>query len=242
MLKISTARSLLWRHNGCDSVSNHQAHDCLPNRLFRRRSKKTSKLRVTGLWGPVNSPHWWPVTRKMFPFDDVIMWFLFIRVLHDSWVGIHLSVCFNENYFYYYYNKSTMGHKIPIDQSRSVYKSDIEYHLLKFEFPGVEMTKWPWRAITPIFNTSRKNPKLPIGANLVNVTQIYYKISRGQAEFSRILSQNGSNGLEGQDQWPPFSVLTENIPRCMFGGNIGDSNSNLWWVSVRTDGRTDGQA
>ena len=29
--------------------------------------------------GPVNSPHKWPVTRKMFPFDDVIMWYLLIR-------------------------------------------------------------------------------------------------------------------------------------------------------------------
>ena len=38
-----------WRHNGRDSVLNHQPHDCLLNRLFRRRSKKTSKLRVTGL-------------------------------------------------------------------------------------------------------------------------------------------------------------------------------------------------
>ena len=35
------------------------------------RSKKTSKLRVTGLC--VGFPHKWPVTRKMFPFDDVIM-------------------------------------------------------------------------------------------------------------------------------------------------------------------------
>ena len=41
--------SLQWRHNGCDSVSDHQPHDCLLNRLFRRRSKKTSKLHVTGL-------------------------------------------------------------------------------------------------------------------------------------------------------------------------------------------------
>ena len=41
--------SLRWRHNGPDSVSNHQPHDCLLNRLFRQRSKKTSKLRVTGL-------------------------------------------------------------------------------------------------------------------------------------------------------------------------------------------------
>ena len=48
-------RPLQWRHNGRDSVSNHQPHDCLLNRLFRRRSKKTSKLRVTGLCAG-NSP------------------------------------------------------------------------------------------------------------------------------------------------------------------------------------------
>ena len=41
--------TLQWRHNGHDSVSNHQPHDCLLNHLFRRISKKTSKLRVTGL-------------------------------------------------------------------------------------------------------------------------------------------------------------------------------------------------
>ena len=69
--------TLQWRHNGRDRVSNHQPHDCLLNRLFRRRSKKTSKLRVTGLYagnspGQVNSPHKGSVTRKMFPFGDVI--------------------------------------------------------------------------------------------------------------------------------------------------------------------------
>ena len=69
---------LRWRHNDHAGVSNHQPHGCLLNRLFRRKSKKTSKLRVTGLCagnspGPVNSPHKGPVTRRMFPFDDVIM-------------------------------------------------------------------------------------------------------------------------------------------------------------------------
>ena len=53
--------TLQWRHNGHDGVSNHQPHDCLLNRLFGRRSKKTSKLRVTGLCAG-NSP----VTRE-FP-------------------------------------------------------------------------------------------------------------------------------------------------------------------------------
>ena len=39
------------------SVSNHQPHDRLLNRLFRRRSKKTSKIHITGLFvgnSPVN--------------------------------------------------------------------------------------------------------------------------------------------------------------------------------------------
>ena len=67
--------SLQWRHNGHDGVSNHQPHHCLLNRLFGRRSKKKAKLHVRGIHrGPVNSPHKWSVTRKMFPFDDVIMW------------------------------------------------------------------------------------------------------------------------------------------------------------------------
>ena len=41
--------TLRWRHNDGDSVSNHQPHDCLLSCLFGRTSKKTSKLRVTGL-------------------------------------------------------------------------------------------------------------------------------------------------------------------------------------------------
>ena len=47
--------TLQWRKNGHDSVSNHQPHDCLLNRLFRRRSKQILKLRVTGLCAG-NSP------------------------------------------------------------------------------------------------------------------------------------------------------------------------------------------
>ena len=41
--------TLQWRHNGRDGVSNHRPRDRLLNRLFRRRSKKASKLHVTGL-------------------------------------------------------------------------------------------------------------------------------------------------------------------------------------------------
>ena len=37
--------SLQWCHNERDDVSNHRRLDCLLSRFFRRRSKKTSKLR-----------------------------------------------------------------------------------------------------------------------------------------------------------------------------------------------------
>ena len=41
------------------------------------QSKHQSSASMAFVWGihrgPVNSPHKWPVTRKMFPFDDVIM-------------------------------------------------------------------------------------------------------------------------------------------------------------------------
>ena len=78
-LSVYSQFPLQWRHNGCDGVSTHRCFHCLLNRLFGRRSKKTSKHQsVTGLYDrnhrwPVDSPHKGPVTQKMFPFDDVIM-------------------------------------------------------------------------------------------------------------------------------------------------------------------------
>ena len=46
--KLNFNKMLQWRHNERDGVSNRRRLHCLLNRLLRRRSKKTSKLRVTG--------------------------------------------------------------------------------------------------------------------------------------------------------------------------------------------------
>ena len=44
----------------------------------RKHQSSASLAFVWGIHrGPVNSPHKWPVTRKMFPFDDVIMNFCY---------------------------------------------------------------------------------------------------------------------------------------------------------------------
>ena len=48
-LLVASADSLQWCHNEGDDVSNHRRLDCFLNCMFRRRLKKTSKLRVAGL-------------------------------------------------------------------------------------------------------------------------------------------------------------------------------------------------
>ena len=61
--------TLQWRHNGHDSVSNHQPHDCLLNINSdadqRKHQSSASLAFVRGIHrGPVNSPYKWPVTRS----------------------------------------------------------------------------------------------------------------------------------------------------------------------------------
>ena len=81
-------------------VSNHQLHHCLLNHLLSRRSKKTSKLCVTSLLAGNSPQHKWPVTRKMFPSDDVIMLFhlhhprikWFLKSIHLTWTIIYDTV------------------------------------------------------------------------------------------------------------------------------------------------------
>ena len=69
---------LQWHYNEDNGVSTHRRLDCLLNSLFRCRLKKTSKLRVTGLWDgnpPVTGgfPSQNASNTEMLPFDDFIM-------------------------------------------------------------------------------------------------------------------------------------------------------------------------
>ena len=53
---------LQWRHNERDGVSNHQPHDCLLKRLFKRRSKNIKAPRHWLLWGEFIVDRWIPHT------------------------------------------------------------------------------------------------------------------------------------------------------------------------------------
>ena len=80
---------------------------CLP--LFTRRfiqaqikkHQSSASLAFTR-WiyrGPVNSPHKWPVTRKMFPYDDVIMSYIISFFNHATVWKVINKVCAFQSYF-----------------------------------------------------------------------------------------------------------------------------------------------
>ena len=106
---INRSMPLLWRHSRHDSVSNHQPHDCLLNRLFRRRSKRTSKFRVAGLCvgnSPVTGEF---PAQKASNAENVSIWWRHHassqwdtllqsntpRLIPDVWIKIvGMSICF----------------------------------------------------------------------------------------------------------------------------------------------------
>ena len=60
--------------------------------------KHQSSASLAFVWeihrGPVNFPHKWPVTRKIFPFDDVIM-VTPNTLLTKQWKGREFVICFD---------------------------------------------------------------------------------------------------------------------------------------------------
>ena len=81
--------SLLWRHNGRNGVSNHQPDDCFLN-CFIRRSKKISKLRVTGLCAAEFN------SEREFSLHDC---FVFNRVTQMTSNGKNVSIWWRHHVF-----------------------------------------------------------------------------------------------------------------------------------------------
>ena len=122
--------TIRWRHNGRDGVSNHQPHDCLLNRLFRCRSKKTSQLRVTGhLCGEFtgefptqmasnaeNASIWWRHRESGLAFslldgsngDLWDPWFRASWKFLKHWL-VGVILCFTSDYVKFSVNKNDQG-------------------------------------------------------------------------------------------------------------------------------------
>ena len=75
-MTIGQEYPLQWRHNERNDVSNHQRLcSTVCSGAYQGKCQRSALLAfVRGIhrW-PVDSPHKGPVTRKMFPFDNVIL-------------------------------------------------------------------------------------------------------------------------------------------------------------------------
>ena len=85
---------LQWRHDERDGVSNYHRLDYLLSHLFTRRSKKTSKLRVTGLCeGNSPVPSEFPAQRASDAKNVSIWWRHHDLCIHHYAVAVWL--CWN---------------------------------------------------------------------------------------------------------------------------------------------------
>ena len=104
-------------------------------------SKHQSSASLAFVWGihrrPVNSPHKWPVTRKMFPFDDVIMneaeWRIYASVQHNNIASDNgLSPVWHQARIW---NSAVILPIIP----KWIYFSDILFKIEKFSFKEMHL-------------------------------------------------------------------------------------------------------
>ena len=113
--------------------------------------------------------------------------------------------------------RARLGRVAPLGRPRSVYQSNLESSFLSRN-DGQMIGR---SSSFTLFSIPAKSiPRCMLGANLMILAQVCDELSRGQAEFPRILSHNGQNDLEGQGQWHPFSIPVKSIPWCMLGANL----------------------
>ena len=104
-------------------------------------------------WWPVNSMHKWPVTRKMFPFDDVIMCIDIIFVWSRQEDRNFSHACTNlviDNHFWQIANKQVLW---TLNQQYQLWNNDshIEYITLKWTSGIVKIPLVYWASVTHIY-------------------------------------------------------------------------------------------
>ena len=109
---------------------------------------------------PVNSPHKWPVTRKMFPFDDVIMRWIYWSVMQKA-----VSCC-DVNMYCWYRDQSrlapsqweTLLHGNYISHWLGPY---LDWHLDKYSFhlyEDMKMSRNTWLSILATYLSLKHKP------------------------------------------------------------------------------------
>ena len=157
--KRSCFHPLEWHPNRRDGVSNHQFHHCLLNRLFRRRSKKTSKLRVTGLCAR-NSPVTGEFPAQMASnTENVSIWWR----PHAPCCNFDCARCNLNNYinttFEFPYVYLVRPCKIYATRSSPVHTWLFRGSVCALIFRSAYIVKMSWNFLYQIFQNSVLSPK-----------------------------------------------------------------------------------
>ena len=166
------------------------------------QSKHQSSASLAFVWGihrgPVNSPHKWPVTRKMFPFDDVIMylglnkqasidWYAFCKNVVSNLAAFRLNSLMSEiNVRKQGKSEGFESCDRPIVRKRPVWVKigDVLSHVtLKFD-------GWPWKTIGHLFFA------------VSSFVQHFIAISKFKLELQSGNAQFESNSTIFRAVWP----------------------------------------
>ena len=150
-MQLNQNRTWQWSHNERDVVSNHQPCDCLLNCLFRRRSKKTSKLRVIGICA-TNSPEAGGFPAQMASnAENVSIWWRH----HDVYVDKRLypilllpsNLWYIYIYIYIYIRRTLVGSNI-VDHSDVVGALPVGTAPTTSSFSTEHLASMAWAKIT----------------------------------------------------------------------------------------------
>ena len=105
--------TLQWRHNGSQLTSITIVYSTVYSDADQRKHQSSASLAfVRGIHrGPVISPHKWPVTRKMFPFNDVIMikiWLWYSLILVACECSFHTCTRDNKEFEFEFQDDSVV--------------------------------------------------------------------------------------------------------------------------------------
>ena len=222
--RLSLPDTLHWRHNGLDSVSNHQPHDCLRKRLFMRRSKKTSKPRVTGLYVG-NSPETgeFPAQRASNADNVSIWWRHHVYKILSSLNYCHLYHLYIQKHMY----SKTDFHKTSNMSSLTVCKMDFR----STEHNDESGLHTSLHAIVVLFADISKCIFAVIFSICIQITEIVF--------MSRIDESTAGQGMVWRRiSAQPLSkiILTKFLHTCKW--DVLVAVSQVWWCRHKDEVKT----
>ena len=187
---------LQWRHNECDCVSNHRRNDCLLSRLLgadqRMHQRSASLAFMRGIhWWPVNSPHKWPVLRKILQFDEAVMKHRYDKFRHKMLRYNYCFVCFSNQivwiaiaWYNTHYLYLLMLHDVSCPWIVEYLNGKMYHHFMNFTTSLVQLhlkplvtNSQPRHARAPLRKRSTKGHghlATPIYAMLGSIANIFY--------------------------------------------------------------------